>query len=198
MRTAGFILLIATILFGCKKKTALEKYEDLVAQELASNKKVDSIFWDIRFGMTQKEFFNYCWEMNKKGTITDGTDGKGNMYILYKLKNELPYVASMNFYPKFKDTTITGMKALYHYDGWVPWNKSLSADSLLPNIVNLYKKEYSSGNAFIEMNDKIKGPLYAKVDGNRRIIITKEDEVQVKVEFTDLLMEDKKKQQDAQ
>lgn len=189
--------MIFLLLFGCKNKTPLEKYEELVARELASNKKNDSIFWGIRFGMTQKQFFNHCWEMNKKGIITDGTDGKGNMYILYKLKNELPYVASMNFYPKFNDSTITGMKALYHYDGWVPWNKSLSADSLLPNIVRLYKKTYNDGNAFIEMNDKKKGPLFAKVDGNRRIVITKEDDVQVKVEFTDLLMEHKTKKQDA-
>jgi hypothetical protein len=90
------------------------------------------------------------------------------------------------------------MKALYHYDGWVPWNKSLGADSLLPKVVAMYKKNYSSGNAFIEMNDKTKGPLFAKVDGNRRIIITKEDDVQVRVEFTDLLMVDQKQKQDVE
>ena len=103
----------------------------------------------------------------------------------------------MNFYPAFNDSSIKSMRVLYQYEGWVPWNKSMNSDSLLPDVLSMYKKWYSSGNEFIGMNDKKKGPLYAKVDGNRRITITKADDVQVKVEFTDMLVENKMKNKDA-
>jgi len=147
--------------------------------------------------MGKKDFFMHCWEMNKKGVFTDGTDGRGSMYILYKLNKGLKYPAAMNFYPAFNDSIIKSMKVLYQYEGWGPWNKFMSADSLLPDVLAMYKKWYRSGNEFIEMNDEKKGPLYAKVDGNRRITITKGDDVQVKVEFTDMLVENKLGKKDA-
>jgi len=196
MRATGFLLVIFILLIGCKEETAFDKYKRQVKQELAGNKRADSIFFGIYLGMKEKDFFMHCWEMNKKGIFTDGTDGRGNMYILYKLK-ELKYPATMNFYPAFNDSSIKSMRVLYQYEGWVPWNKSMNSDSLLPEVLAMYKKWYSYGNEFIEMNDKKKGPLYAKVDGNRRITITKADDVQVKVEFTDMLVENKMKNKDA-
>ena len=69
------------------------------------------------------------------------------------------------------------------------WNKYLEADSLLPDVVTMYKKWYSEGNPFIQINDEKKGTIYVKVDGNRRITIGKYDDVRVKVEYTDLLVE---------
>jgi hypothetical protein len=47
------------------------------------------------------------------------------MTVLYKLHKELKYPASMNFYPDFQDSTIWKMRVYFHYDGWMPWNKSL-------------------------------------------------------------------------
>jgi hypothetical protein len=196
MRVTGFLLVILIMLVGCKPESGFDKYKKQAKQEMASNKRADSIFFGIYLGMPGKDFFTHCWNMNKKGIFTDGTDGKGNMYILYKLPKELKYPAAMNFYPAFEDSVIKSMRVFYQYEGWVPWNKSLSADSLLPHVVSMYKKWYP-GNDFIEMNDKIKGPLYAKVDGNRRITIAKSDDVQVKVEFTDMLVENKMKDKHA-
>ena len=197
MRAAGLLSLLFILLIGCKQDTAFDKYKRQAKQELASNKRVDSIFFGIYLGMGKKDFYMHCWEMNKKGIFTDGTDGRGNMFILYKLPKELKYPASMNFFPDFNDSTIKSMKVLYQYEGWGPWNKHMSADSLLPDVLSMYKRWYSSGNDFIEMDDKIKGPLYAKVDGNRRITITKADDVQVKVEFNDMLVENKTGKKDA-
>jgi hypothetical protein len=197
MRAAGCLLVIFIMLIGCKQETGFDKYKKQAKLELASNKRVDSIFFGIYLGMVKKDFFMYCWEMNKKGIFTDGTDGRGNMFILYKPGIKLKYPASMNFYPDFHDSTIYKMRVLYQYEGWGPWNKHMTADSLLPDVLSTYKKWYSSGNEFIEMNDDKKGRLYAKVDGNRRIVITKADDVQVKVEFTDMLVENKMKNKDA-
>ena len=44
----------------------------------------------------------------------------------------------------------------FQYDGWVPWNKNWYADSLLHDVLKLYKKWYNGGNPFITINDKKK------------------------------------------
>jgi hypothetical protein len=194
MRATGSIFIILFVLIACSADSDMDKYRSLVKKELRSNKRVDSIFFGIHFGMTQKDFFTHCWNMNKKGIFTDGNDNLGNMYVLYKLGKELKYPASMNFYPDFNDSTIWKMRVIIQYDGWGPWTKHMSADSLLPDVVSMYKKWYSDGNHFIQINDKKRGILYVKVDGNRRITIGKYDDVLVKVEFTDLLVEKNKRQ----
>src|SRR5215212_2617028 len=80
---------------ACSPGNAENRYAELVKSELASGKRNDSIFFGIRLGMAGKDFFTYCWEMNKKGLFTDG---KSNTAVLYKLnKSELKYPASMNF-----------------------------------------------------------------------------------------------------
>jgi len=53
----------------------------------------------------------------------------------------------------------------------------------------LYKKWYSDGNPFLLIKDEKKGTIYVKVDGNRRITIGKYDDMMVKVDYTDLLVE---------
>jgi hypothetical protein len=190
MKAAGSVLIVLLMLIGCKQKSNLDKYNDLVKTELASNKKVDSIFFGIYLGMPGKDFYMHCWEMNKKGILMDG---KGNNYVLYKLKNELKYPASLNFYPDFNNGNIWRMRANIEYEGWSPWNKYLGADSLLPDVLNLCKKWYSDGNSFIPLSDEKKGIKYVKVDGNRKITIRKADDVIVRIDFTDMLAEKENK-----
>jgi uncharacterized membrane protein YwzB len=196
MKTSGGLIIILFMLITCSEDSGMDKYDKLVKKELASNKRVDSIFFGIHFGMTQKNFFAYCWEMNKKGIFTDGNDSRGNMNVLYKLGKELKYPAAMNFYPDFNDSTIWRMRVNIQYDGWAPWSKYLDADSLLPDVLRMYKKWYSDGNSFIQINDKKRGILYVKVDGRRRIIIGKYDDVIVKIEYIDMLVEKKLKNKD--
>jgi hypothetical protein len=191
MKTAGYVLVILLVMMSCSGQGGMDKYTRLVKKELTENKRVDSLFFGIYFGMSKKSFFNHCWEMNKKGIFTDGNDGLGNMYVLYKPGIELKHPASMNFYPDFTDSTISEMHVSFQYAGWAPWNKHLYADSLLPDVLNLYKKWYSDGNPFILIDDKIKGTIYVKVDGNRRITIGKYNDMLVKVNYTDMLTEKK-------
>ena len=110
MKAAGTVFIILCMLMACSEDSDMDKYNRLVKKELAGNKRVDSIFFGIHFGMTQKNFFAHCWEMNKKGIFTDGNDARGNMTVLYKLDKELKYPASMNFYPDFKDSAIWKMR----------------------------------------------------------------------------------------
>jgi hypothetical protein len=187
-----YLLLVTTTVSFCScGYFGGSEYNRLVKKELAKGTRSDSLFFGIYLGMPSKAFYDHCWDMNKKGLFTNGNY---NTSVLYKLNKDLKYPASMNFYPAFYDGRIFSMWASYEYDGWAPWNKKLSSDSLLPDVVNMYKKWYQQGNDFITITDKVKGTIYVKVDGNRRITIGRFDDRYVKVDYTDLLVEEKVKQ----
>ena len=188
MKILFSILLLSAVIAGCNR-SGIDEYNYLKSKELSSGKRVDSLFFGIYFGMTSKQFFSHCWEMNKKGVFTDG---QNNTAVLYKLNhNELEHDASMNFYPDFRDNKIYKMQVSFQYNAWAPWNKQLFADTLMNDVVKLYSKWYSGGNPFIKIDDEKKGSIYVKVDGNRRITIGRYDDMQVKVDYTDLLEEQK-------
>jgi hypothetical protein len=175
----------AILLFNCEE-SGHRQYQELVRQEAAAGKRMDSLFLGIHLGMTKKQFFLHCWEMNKKGLFTDGA---GNTAVQYKIPEELKYPASMNFYPEFKEDKINKMGVSFKYDGWAAWNKHLNSDSLKVDVLRLFKKWYKAGNPFITISDEKRGTIYVKVDGNRRIIIGAYDDAHVKVDYTDLYTE---------
>jgi hypothetical protein len=192
MRSIGIICVsVLLITIASCGDADLRAYKKLVKKETESGKRVDSLFFGIRFGMTSKEFYAHCWELNKKGILTDGLN---NMAVLYKLnRNELKHEASMNFYPEFYENKIYKMPVTFQYVSWAPWNKNLFADSLKEEVLQLYKKWYPGGNEFLKMDDEEKGTIYIKVDGNRRITIGRYNDLQVKVDYTDLSVKEKEK-----
>ena len=179
-----FVIAIAVSLSSCLSEG--EKYTKLVKTELAKGNKVDSLFMGISFGMTSKAFFVHCWELNKKGIFFDGAN---NTMVLYKIDKGLKYPASMNFYPDFYKDKIFNIRVNFQYNAWAIWNKAQSSDNLFPDVLSLYKKWYPEGNDFLKITDKSNRIIYVKVDGNRRITIGKYDDMIVKVEYTDLLIE---------
>jgi len=181
-------ILITVMIAGCNNRNSgVYAYNSSVEKELASGKKADSLFFAIKFGMTRKEFYSYCWEMHKEGQFLDGTNSTS---VLYKVNKGLRSPASMNFYPEFYKDSIYKMAARFQYDAWAPWNRGLISDSLLPDVLHLYMEWYP-GNEFIKMTDPQKGTIYVKVDRNRRIIVGKRDDEYVNVDYTDLLIERK-------
>ena len=126
MKTAGSIIIVLFVLMACSVDQGMDRYNRLVKSELANNKRVDSIFFGIYFGMPRKMFFAHCWEMNKKGIFRDGLN---NMFVLHKLDTGLKHPASMNFYPDFQDSTIAKMRVMFQYDSWAIWNKNLSSEN---------------------------------------------------------------------
>lgn len=163
----------------------IDKYHSLVKHERESNKKVNNIFFGISLGMSSKDFYLHCWDMNKKGLFTDGMN---NTSVLYTLDhNELKSQASMWFYPEFTGNgRIYKMWTKFQYKGWMPWNKQLGADSLLTDVLKLYRKWYPSGNPFMSIRMPEKGIVYVKVDGNRQIILSRNDDVEVRADYLDL------------
>ncbi|MEO5562839.1 MAG: hypothetical protein ABIR18_05370 [Chitinophagaceae bacterium] len=185
------LLFLLVSLASCQQ-SGKEQYSALVKKELDSKKKVNDVFFGISLGMKNKDFFTHCWTMNKQGIFSDGSGGGGTS-VLYKLdKNELKYPAKMTFFPDFTDDKISNVWARFEYTGWMPWKKELGSDSLLPHVIELHKKWYPDGNSFITVHDEKKGTTaYIKVDGNRRILIRRYDDVDVKVDYTDLAVEKK-------
>jgi hypothetical protein len=172
------ILIAGCIVSGCSPKA---KYARRLKHELASGVRHDSLFMGLYLGMSKKDFYAHCWQLNKKGLIKQGPN---NTTVEYVMRNELKYPATMNFYPTFVQDKIYEMPVKFVYTGWAPWNKKLSSDSLEVDVLNWYKKVY--GSDFMAVNHSKRGAAYVKVDGNRRITIFKENNLHVWAVFTDM------------
>ena len=169
----------ALIVGGC---TPGKTYERRLKRELASGIRYDSLFMGLSFGMTQKEFYEHCWNMNKDSIIKQGS---ANMSVQYDLNEELEHPATMNFYPRFDDDKIIEMPVRFIYNGWAPWTKELSASNLAKDVKNWYEDIYGKG--FITVTHPMNGDAYTKIDGNRRITIYVENDLYVWALFTDML-----------
>jgi len=155
----------------------------MLKQELASGVKYDSLFMGLYFGMPEKAFYTRCWELNGQGIIKQGAR---NMSVEHQLRTELGYPCTMDFYPEFADGKIYEMPVRFLYNGWAPWNKKLSSDSLELKVVKWYEKQYGEG--FLEVKHPKRGVAYVKINGNRRISIFKEDEMHVWAIFSNMLV----------
>jgi hypothetical protein len=171
-----FLLIVPLlILSSCEQKS---EYEQLVEKELSKDVRHDSLFLGYELGMEKEQFFQHSWELNQKRVID------GGVQITYDLE-ELSSPAKMDFYPDFHNERIYRMPVEISYKAWAPWNPGLSSDSLMVELVDLYREKYGKG--FIQDRlPEINKEAWIKVDGNRRISIYRKDEMTVRVEFLDL------------
>jgi len=175
------VITICILFAGCTPKA---RYERTLKRELSSGIRNDSLFFGIRLGMTSKEFYAHCWNLNKQGLVKQGSVNRSVEYIT---RDELKHKAAMNFYPTFNHDKIVEMPVRFSYTGWAPWNKKLAADSLQMDIINWYSKKYGEG--FIKVKHPIHGTAFVKVDGNRRITVFKETSLIVWAVFRDMSAE---------
>ena len=175
------IVLAALLAGGCTPK---KRYERRLNHELARGISYDSLFMGLSFGMTDIEFFDACWKLNKDSLVKQAID---NMSVEYETKDELKYPATMNFYPVFAEGKIVEMPVRFIYHGWSPWNKEQSASNLALDVKNWYEEIYGKG--FITIVHPFKGEAYTKIDGNRRITIYIEADQYVWGLFTDMSYE---------
>src|SRR5512133_3018866 len=181
-----FALAVLSLVFSLSACSPKQKYDRRLKKELESGVRNDSLFMGIYLGMTSKDFYTHCWNLNKKGLIRQGA---GNTTVQYELKDELDHPAVMDFYPHFKNEKIYDLPVRYKYNGWAPWNKELSAKKIQVELKKWYEKKYGKG--FIKMKHPQRGTAYVKIDGNRRITIFTIDEFYVWVIFTDLTVTQK-------
>jgi len=140
----------------------------------------DSLFLGITFGMTSKEFYAHCWELNKQELIKQGPV---NQTVEYNLDEELRQEGHMYFYPKFQEDQIYEMPVTFSYDA-LPWTDEYSLDTLYEDVRGLVTDWYGELTKFTHPE---KGEVWVRVDGNRRIRVFKDPlNTKVKVIFTDL------------
>lgn len=177
--------LIVLLSSGCDSRS---DYESLVEHELATGEQYNELFLGYELGMSKKEFYDHSWALNRKGLVMQGPQ---NQTVQYELDDELPHAAKMFFYADFHDDKVFQMRVRFLYDGWAPWNRDLSADSLQLAVVDLFSEWY--GDGFIVMDNTTDNPdsgiNYVKVDGNRRIVVGKVSDSDVMSVFTDVVVE---------
>ncbi len=149
-----------------------------------SETEYDSLFLGISLGMGKKDFFDYCWKMNKEKKFVHGPT---NTSVMYRLGGALPDTIQMQFYPTFYEDKIYEMPVLFSYESWAPWNKQYSADTLLVKLKPVLEKWY--GGEFKKLDHETMGTVYYKMDGKRRLNYFKRDDQFVQLVFTDLKIE---------
>ena len=95
MKISSYFLSLFIIfsLYACK-----HSYYDIEKRELNSGVRNDSIFFDLHFGMTSKEFYDRCWELNKQEVVKEGPS---NSSVKYLIKEGLRHDSEMLFYRIF-------------------------------------------------------------------------------------------------
>ncbi len=181
MRAFSFsvlVLLGASFLFSCDGRFTSSR-----------KKNYDSLFLNIYLGMEQKAFYDYCWELNRQKVITHGPTNQNIEYHLTELSN--PVI--MRFYPSFYEGKINEMPVTFAYEAWAPWNRQFQSDTLLNNMLNVFKKWY--GDDFKVIEHRTMGKVYYKMDGYRRINLFIRDDQFVQAVFTDMRVAKKLKEE---
>lgn len=181
MRKKGSVLLGFGLVFllGCQPKS---EYQQLVDQELSTGVTYDSLFAGLSFEMTQKDFFDYCWEMNSRGLFTNGVGSQ----VLYDVSEDFSKQTSLAFYPKYVNGVMLEMPMEFRYADWAPWNEASSVDKLIEELKTVLMDWYG-GNPFIEMASEDESVrIWVKVDGNRQIRLGKKNISTALVTITNL------------
>ena len=169
--------------FACSN-VGQKSLADIEKQELATGIRNDSLFMGLTLGMSKQEFFDFCWAMNKKGVFTDGEE-KTVEYVFGKKNFAFPL--QMNFYPQFKYDKISEMPIKFTYKGIDLSYPNGQTEKLLKDVKGLMEEWYGTGFFITPLPKGEKGQnAFAKVSGNRRVLIFSEKEFEVMVLVTDL------------
>lgn len=147
-------------------------------------KSENSIILGFDFGMTKTEYFDYCRQRHNEGLLEQGF---GNLSVIFQL-DELKYPAEVIFKPSFEHDTLNTASLIIRYKGWAPWNKKMSADSLLIDVENYLESNWG-GSKFSTVNavrDYLQGGISKyreKVDKKRQIVLYPISVNKVEVDF---------------
>ena len=176
-----YMILATLFLASCESD-----YSKKIKSELESGDSYENLFLDLNVGDTKKDFYDKCWLWNKKGLVSQGP---GNQYAKYNLdlsegKDSLGNVELL-FYGIFDDNDVMyGMDMKMSYKAWSLWNEKYHATSLVNDLQEYYIKLYGK-NKFIPITIEKEVTAYAKIDGNRQILIYPINKKDVAVKITD-------------
>jgi len=179
---AAAICALIFVVSSCLKS----EYSRLVERELAKGIRKDSLFLGLKFGMSKKEFYDRCTQLNKEHLATLGMR---NSNVLYTIKDSVGII-NMHFFPEFYNDSIYQMPLIFTYSNWSPFDPKTRPDSLLIKVKKILGDWYDIDFIKIpreEQNDF----AYVAVSGNKRITLFSVGEMDVKGVMTDLLIENK-------
>ena len=186
IRINNFLYILVFFLFlSCQKES---NYSKILKRELESGKVYNDLIFDLKIGQTKDDYFNICYELNKKKLITSGGRELSPEYIMYpKKENKNSKKIKMSFFWIFdKYNIIKGLDLRFNYYTWSPWNKELHSNYLIEEIKDTLLLWFP-GNNFFKLNlKKEKEFAYIKIDGNRRIRIYKVDAKDVAAKIEDI------------
>lgn len=167
-RIALFLLISTSI--ACNQS----QYDKVVKRELATGKEYNEMMFDMNIGLSKKEFYGKCWQLNKEKLVSQGPS---NQYVRHVLDSISPVynpssTMEMLFFGLFDDQDLMrGMRFRFSYTAWAPWNKALQPDQLQEEVKVMMKTLYP-GNDFFNLEKKINDqPIAVKIDGNRLITV---------------------------
>lgn len=178
MMKSGFISGIkgVTFFFGIMLTVACSQsqYDKVVKRELATGKEYNEMMFDMKIGLSKKEFYGKCWQLNKEKLVAQGPS---NQYVRHVLDSVSPIYnpssrIEMLFFGLFDDEDLMrGMRFRFSYTAWAPWNKELQPEKLQEEIKEMMKTLYP-GNDFFNLDTKVNDqPIAVKIDGNRLITV---------------------------
>src|SRR5690625_7956999 len=94
---------------------------------------------------------------------------RGDSFVRYRLE-VYSNVATMIFYPDFKEDRIHRMPVEIQYVAWAIWNGELYSDSLIVEVLNDFEEIYGSGFSQA-VHPEAGNQAWSNVDGNRRMSV---------------------------
>jgi hypothetical protein len=183
MKTLNLISLTLLLFIGCGENRENRKllihdenenptYQNLLKKESGKNEQVDSIFYGIYLKMTANSFYEHCNKMFKKGIFY----GSYDYQVVVNLKEPFKRPVILRFYPTFDKPFISKLLCSFIYKGASLYKKLDRANVLMKELVPIMMIWYG-GNEFIEIpsGHPLKGPKYIKVDANRKITLSEND-----------------------
>ena len=172
------LILGLAIFFSCQSKSELQRN---IRKEMATGVQNDSLFLGLEFGLTLQEFYDHCWELNRKGIVKEGPK---NMSVEYIFKDSLDNPIAFNFYAEENEEGLVYQyNASFYYYAFA-LNRHLQSDRLMEMLPTILMDWYG-GNAPFAMEKEGKEHLY-KIDGNRMIDLYIYDQSTVIATYYDL------------
>jgi hypothetical protein len=172
----GLLFFLSMIFLGCMQT----EYGRLERRELSKGIRSDSLLLGLHFGMTSKDFYARCWDLNKKGILKEGPS---NASVEYKM-HDTRYPATLFFYPKFQDDRIMELNCVVSYSDWAPWNPTHHCDTLRNDVEAKLRTWYKTD--FITVKSKVRGTAKVAVVANKRITLFCVDDSKLRIIFRDL------------
>lgn len=176
------IVVVLGLLTGCNNKQSLE---DIIKYESESGVKYNNLFHGLYFGMPMDNFYDHCFQMNQKGVFFQ--NGL-NVEVIVKYENEFSAPVDFVFFPQGTYQSIERIDGSFMFQHWSPFSKEYRASGLIEELVEKMQDWYP-GRDFVRIDHpKALWPYaYAKVDGNRKIVLYQSfDDQKVHVTYENL------------